>query len=84
MSLVAVGAIAGVVLTSAVAALGVVGVATARRLVLGSPIRYVSVLNAAEATAPGGAVGLGIGTVTTLPGHYTLEFDTGERVLIEA
>jgi pimeloyl-ACP methyl ester carboxylesterase len=83
MNLAVVGAIAGAVSISAVAALGVVGVATARRMVLGGPIRYVSVLNAAEAIAPGGTVRLGIDAVTTVPGHYALEFDTGERVLIE-
>ncbi|KQQ50565.1 alpha/beta fold hydrolase [Plantibacter sp. Leaf314] len=83
MNLVIVGAIIGAVAICAVAALGGVGVATARRLVLGGPVRYVSVLNAAEAIAPGGTVRLGIDAVTTVPGHFALEFDTGERVLIE-
>ena len=83
MNLAIVGAIAGAVSISAVAALGVVGVATARRMVLGGPVRYVSVLNAVGAIAPGGTVRLGIDAVTTVPGHYALEFNTGERVLIE-
>ncbi|KQM15276.1 hypothetical protein ASF83_04635 [Plantibacter sp. Leaf171] len=83
MNLAVVGGIAGGVAICALAALSAVGIKTARRLVLGGPVRYVSVLNAAEVIAPGGAVRLGIDAVTTFPGHYALEFDTGERVLIE-
>jgi pimeloyl-ACP methyl ester carboxylesterase len=83
MSLAVVGAITGGVAICALAALCAVGVKTARRLVLGGPVRYVSVLNAGDVIAPGGTVRLGIDAVTTVPGHYALEFDNGERVLIE-